>query len=285
MIQQALAGLVAGGAYAALAVCIVVLYRMVGVLNFAQSGIGALAATASLYAYRSLELDVYSANLVAVLAGAVLGGLIGLIMSRFFLETSVATRSTVTIGFLVMSLAIGTRILDGSAYTFPDAFAGKSVQMFGTGVPLGSLMEVAGALLLAFGVGVFLDRTRTGAELRAMAERPITAQLLGIKVRRLTVLVWAFTGAVSTLAVLFVLPTSTTSFPPLAYMTVYALGAALLGFLQNLVIAALGGLAIGMLQSVVLMTPVGVYAQAIPFVIIIVVMVWWRRGDVWSESR
>jgi branched-chain amino acid transport system permease protein len=271
MIQQALAGLVAGGAYAALAVCIVLMYRMLGVLNFAQAGIGALAATTSLYAFRTLGLDVYTSILVSILAGAVLGAALGLI--------------TVTIGFLVMTLAIGTRILDGKAFNFPDAFAGKSVVLFGTGVPLGSLVEVAASVLLALGVEQFLARTRVGAELRAMSERPITAQLLGVRVRRLTVMVWAFAGAVSTMAVIFVLPTSTTSFPPLAYMAIYALGGALLGLLQSLTFAALGGIFIGMVQSITLATPIGQYAQAIPFVIIIVVMVWWRRGDVWSEKR
>lgn len=285
MIQQALAGLVAGGAYAGIAVCIVLMYRMLGVLNFAQSGIGALAATVSLYAFRDLGLGVYPSVLMAIAAGALLGGLLGLLMARFFLESTVVTRSTVTIAFLVMTLAIGTRILDGSAYNFPDAFAGQSLILFGTGVPVGSLIEVAAAILLAMGVGQFLTRTRTGASLRAMSERPITAQLLGIPVKRLTVMVWAFSGAVSTLAVLFVLPTSTTSFPPLAYMTIYALGAALLGLLQSLTMAAIGGVLIGMLQSVVLATPAGQYAQAVPFVIIILVMVWWSKGDVWSERR
>lgn len=285
MIQQALAGLVAGGAYAGIAVGIVLMYRMLGVLNFALSGIGALAATVSLYAFRDLGLGVWPSVLLSIAAGAGLGGLLGLVMARFFLESTITTRSTVTIAMLVMTLAIGTRILDGRAYNFPDAFSGRSVVLFGTGVPLGSLFEVAGAILLALGVGAFLQRTRTGASLRAMSERPITAQLLGIPVKRLTVLVWAFSGAVATLAVLFVLPTSTTSFPPLAYMTVYALGAALLGLLQSLTVAALGGVAIGMLQSVVLTTPAGQYAQAVPFVIIILVMVWWKKGDVWSEKR
>jgi branched-subunit amino acid ABC-type transport system permease component len=52
-----------------------------------------------------------------------------------------------------------------------------------------------------------------------------------------------------------------------------------------MVVAALGGIAIGMLQSIILTTAWGRYANAIPFVIIIVIMVWWRRRDVWSEAR
>ena len=285
MIQQALGGLVEGGAYAALAVCIVLMYQMLGVLNFAQSGFGALAACVSLYAFKNLGWGAWPATIVAVLAGVVLGGVVGAVMARFFLETTVVTRSTVTIAFLVATIAIGDHILNGAAYNFPDVFSGSSVQIAGTGVPIGSLIEVGGALLLAVLVEVFLRRTNLGAQLRAMSERPTTAQLLGIRVRWLTVAVWGFAGAVSTMAVMFVLPTSTTSFPPLAYLSIYALGAALLGLLRNMIVAAVGGIAIGMAQSIALAGSFGRYAQAIPFVIIIVVMVWWRRRDVWSEAR
>jgi branched-chain amino acid transport system permease protein len=285
MIQQALGGLVEGGAYAALAVCIVLMYQMLGVLNFAQSSIGALGSCVSLYAFQSWGWSAWPATILAVVSGGVLGALLGLLMARFFLETSVVTRSTVTIAFMVAIIAVGDHILNGSAYNFPDVFSGRSVSLFNTGVPIGALIEVGGALVLAVAVEVFLRRTRIGAQLRAMSERPTTAQLLGIRVRRLTVLVWAFAGAISTMAVMFVLPTSTTSFPPLAYLTVYALGAALLGLLRNMIVAALGGIAIGMVQSITLTDSFGRYAQAIPFVIIIVVMVWWRRRDVWSEAR
>jgi branched-chain amino acid transport system permease protein len=285
MIQQALGGLVAGGAFALIAVCLVLMYQMLGVLNFAQSALGALAACASLFALTKLHWGPWPSTVLAVACGAVVSALVGLVMARFFLETSVVTRSTVTIAFLVGVIAIGNHILNGKTYTFPNTLSGSSVSLFGTGVPIGSLVEAGGAVLLAVLVTLLLKRTHLGAQLRAMSERPTTAQLLGIRVRRLTVLVWAFAGAVSTIAVMFVLPTSTTSFPPLGYLTLFALGAALLGLLQNMIVAALGGIAIGMLESIVLTTALGRYAQAIPFVIIILVMIWWRRSDVWSEAR
>ena len=51
MIQSAVAGLISGGAYALLGVCIVLLYRMVGVLNIAQAAIGCLGAYTMLVLY------------------------------------------------------------------------------------------------------------------------------------------------------------------------------------------------------------------------------------------
>jgi branched-chain amino acid transport system permease protein len=285
MVAEILAGLVPGGVYAALAVCIVLMYQMLGVVNLALSATGALAACTSLLCVRWLGLTPGPSTVVAVLCGALIGVILGLLMVRYFLEASVELRTTVTIAMLVGIVALGDRILNGATYNFPNLFSGPSVEIFGTGVPIGSLVEVAVAVLLAVGVQVFLRTTHLGAQLRAMSERPITAGLLGIRVRTLTVAVWAFAGAVATIAVMVVLPTSTTSFPPLAYLVVYALGAALLGLMRNMVVAAVGGVLIGMLESIVQPSGIGRYTDAVPFAVIVLVMVWWRRRDVWSEAR
>jgi len=285
MVAEMLAGLVSGGVYAALAVCIVLMYQMLGVVNLALSAMGALAACMSLLCVRWFGLGPGPSTVVAVLCGALIGVVLGLLMVRYFLEASVELRTTVTIAILVGFIALGDRILNGATYNFPNLFAGPSVEIFGTGVPIGSLIEVVVAVLLAVGVQVFLRTTHLGAQLRAMSERPITAGLLAIRVRTLTVAVWAFVGAIATIAVMVVLPTSTTSFPPLAYLVVFALGAALLGLLRNMIVAAVGGVLIGMLQSIVQPSSIGRYTDAVPFAVIVLVMVWWRRRDVWSEAR
>lgn len=285
MIDQLLAGLVSGGVFALLGVCLVVMYQIVGVLSFAQAGIGGLGACAALLLQDQWGWDALSATLGGIAAGMLLGALIGWLMARFFMDASIETRSTVTIGLLVTAMAIGNRILDGKTYRFPDLFRGATVQVGGIGLPVASVVETALALVLAIGIGLFLTRTRAGSQLRAMSQRPTTAQLLGIPVSRLTVAVWAFASGVSTLALLFVLPTSTTSFPTLAYMILGALAAALLGLLKHLILVAVGGLLIGMVQSVIIPTPLGNYTDAVPFLIIVVIMIYWRRKDVWSEAR
>jgi branched-chain amino acid transport system permease protein len=285
MVAEMLAGLVSGGVYAALAVCIVLMYQMLGVVNLALGAMGALAACMSLLCVRWFGLGPGPSTVVAVLCGALIGVILGLLMVRYFLEASVELRTTVTIAITVGFIAVGDRILNGATYNFPNLFSGPSVEIFGTGVPIGSLVEVVAAVLLAVGVQVFLRGTHLGAQLRAMSERPITAGLLGIRVRTLTVAVWAFASAIATIAVMVVLPTSTTSFPPLAYLVIFALGAALLGLMRNMIVAAVGGVLIGMLQSIVQPSGIGRYTDAVPFVVIVLVMVWWRRSDVWSEAR
>jgi branched-chain amino acid transport system permease protein len=207
MLEQAIGGFVAGGVYAALAVCLVLMYRMLAVLNFAQASIGALGACAALWAY-DRQWSVGASVGLGVLAGAALGAVLGLVMVRWFLDASIEVRSAVTIGFFVTADAVGNRILGGSAHTFPDLFGARTLKIADTGVPVGSLVECGGAILVALAIGVFLRRTRTGTLLRALSSRPTTAELLGVRVGILSVGVWTFAAAVSTLAILFVLPTS-----------------------------------------------------------------------------
>ena len=284
MFAQILAGLVAGGVYAALAVCLVLMYQMLGVLSFAQAGLGALGAC-SMLGFQALGLPAWLSVVLGLGVGALIGVVCGWLMARYFTESSVETRSAATVGFLVVSVAIGNRILNGATYSFPDPFNGATLSVAGQGVPLATLVEVALAFVLAVGVTFGLRKTFLGSQLRAMSERATTAQLLGVKVNALTILVWAFACAVSTLALVFVLPTSTTSFPPMAYLIVPATAAALLGLLQNMYLAAIGGLFMGIAESLVLASPFGRYAGALPFLIVVIVMTYWRRKDVWSEAR
>lgn len=285
LLEQILAGLVSGGVFALLGVCLVVMYQIVGVLSFAQAGVGGLGACAALLLQNQFGFSAIPATLGGIAAGMLLGAFVGWLMARFFMDASIETRSTVTIGLLVTIMAIGNRVLDGKTYRFPDLFNGATVHLGGIGLPVATVVETVLAFLLAIGVGLFLTRTRAGSQLRAMSQRPTTAQLLGIPVGRLTVAVWAFASGVSTLALLFVLPTSTTSFPTLAYMILGALAAALLGLLRHLLLVAVGGLAIGIIQSLVIPTPFGNYTDAVPFLIIMAIMIYWRRKDVWSEAR
>jgi branched-chain amino acid transport system permease protein len=286
MLQQAVAGLVSGGVFAAMGVCIVLMYRMLGVLNFALAAMGGLGASATLYTYGDHGWPTLPAVAVGLLAGALLGALLGVVMARWFVEASVEIRSTVTIGMLVTGLAIGNRILGGSAHKTPDLLGSGTITIAGTGIATGSLVEALGAVGLALALGAYLNNTRTGVMLRALSVRPTTAQLMGVPVNRLTIAVWGFAGLVATLAVLFVLPSSTSDFSNISLLILSSMAAALVGLLRNMLIAAIAGIAIGMLQSMALYwDSIARYSQAIPFVIIAIAMVWWRRKDVWAEAR
>jgi branched-chain amino acid transport system permease protein len=298
-ISQALGGLINGGVYAAIGVTVVFMYRMLGVVNFAQAAVGAIGGTTGLILYTDGWAALPSV-VIGLVAGTLLAAAIGWIMASVFIEDTVELKSTVTIGLFVAMLAVGNAILGGSPHKFPDLLGNASLQMSGIGVPIGSLVECGGAILLAVILGWLLKHTRAGLDLRALAARPITAQLMGIRVVPLTVAVWASGGFIATLAIMLVLNLSTNSFSPMASFIVPALAAALLGLFRSMTVTAFAGIGLGIAQSLLLTIEVGPanlgplsissinlgrYNNALPFLLIIVVLMWWRRKDVWADAR
>ena len=65
------------------------------------------------------------------------------------------------------------------------------------------------AAALTVGISAFLKRTRTGVRLRALSERPYTAEHLGIRTRSLATGMWATSGALATVAIIVIAPSRT----------------------------------------------------------------------------
>jgi branched-chain amino acid transport system permease protein len=285
VLQSAVAGSVAGGAYAALAVCLVVLYRVVGVLNFAQAAIGAFGAFV-MFSAHDHGFAYAPALLVGMLAGAALAGVVGVLMTTWFAEASPEVRSTVSIALLVAVLAAAFRIFGDSPRTVPELLPGVTVTIAGVVVTMSGIAAIVGAVAVALVVTLLLRRTRTGLLLRALSERPTTAELLGVAVRPLAVGVWAAAGAVSAAAVVVIAPSRGGDFLTLSLLILPALAAALIGVTWGLGAAAAAGIALGLLEALASSSDtIAPYKEALPFVVIAVVLLWSERHEVWDAAR
>lgn len=285
MIESTVSGLVTGSTYAILAVCVVVLYRLVGVLNFSQAALGALGA----YACYSL-LGAGLPWPLAVSAGLAFSGLIagcaGWVLARWFGEPSVTVRAVVAVVWLIVLLTLGFRLFGDSPRVMPSLVPEASFDLGGVRVSLTTVIALSATIVIAAGLSLLLRYSALGVRLQAVSERPVTVQLLGVNSRRLSVGVWAVTGVLSALALLLVAPTRNPTFETMAFFIVPALAAGLLGAFSNVWVAALGGLAIGAIEGAgARVAAVADYRGAIPFVIIVLALVWLRRREAWDAAR
>ena len=117
-------------------------------------------------------------------------------------------------------------------------------------VPVKSLLVIFTALLTLAALHLFVNRTRMGTAIRAVAQDPDTASLMGIPVNRVIALTFFVGGAMGGLAgVLFGLHYSLVNpysgfFPGLKAFT-----AAVLGGIGNIPGAMLGGMVLGLLEA------------------------------------
>jgi branched-chain amino acid transport system permease protein len=281
--QLAVAGLPSGAAYALIGVVLVLLARTAGVLNVAQTAIGAFGTYVLLEAV-SRDLPYALALMAGVLGGAAVGGLAGLVMATWFADHTLMIRSVVAIAFTVALMAIGGFLFGGTTIVVPPLFPGRTVELLGVDITYSALVVVASAVLLAAVTSVVLRSTGLGLVLRAVAERAITSELLGVRMRPLVAAMWAVTGGIAAYAVCLVAATVPSDFPSLTLLVVPALAAALIGRLRSVWLTVAGGLLIGIVQSLLISVPaVADYRLVLPLFVIAAALLWYQRREVWDD--
>ncbi|MBR1177169.1 branched-chain amino acid ABC transporter permease [Bradyrhizobium sp. KB893862 SZCCT0404] len=282
----AVAGLVAGGTYALLGVCAVFTYRLVAVVDF----VGAAIGTAGAFAFAmsaELGLPLWSCTLAGIVVGGVVGGAVGWIMTHWFADAAASTKAAVAVALLVGLAAIGLRITGGQhPHAFPVLFEGSAFRLAGVEITNASLATLILALLFTLGADLFLSRSHVGLQLRALSERPMAAELIGIPVRNLSLCVWVVGGAATAFALILIAPQRAPNFLALSLLVVPALAAALIGFFRDFWATLAGGIAMGVMEGITAATPgLGEYRAAVPFLVILCVLLWSQRGVRFDDAR
>ncbi|MCX2748361.1 branched-chain amino acid ABC transporter permease [Arthrobacter sp. MI7-26] len=285
MLQGASAGLAAGGLYAVIAVCLTLMARLVRVVNFSQVAIGMFAAYLAVI-FAEQHLPQWAATAAGVCVGAVVSGLIGWIIAQWLPEAGIGARSAVSVASLLLLVSLSFILFGSKPKTFKSLLPGPAFSMGNVVVTQVTVVMVALALAVAVGCHVLLTKSKIGTKLRALSERPTTAELLGVPAKGLSIAVWAGTGLISAAAVSIVAPTQTNDPISLSFIIVPASAAALLGGFRRLDLAVVGGLALGMLQGALAQfEQMSVLRYWVPFLIIVVFLLWAERKEVWDVAR
>ncbi|QDC00449.1 branched-chain amino acid ABC transporter permease [Mesorhizobium sp. 8] len=286
LLTSAVAGLTAGGTYALLGVCAVFTYRLVSVVNFTGAAIGT-AGTFALIALTEAGYPTWPSVFAGILVGTFVGVAIGTIMTRWFAESSASTKAAVTVALLVGLIAVGLRLTGGQhPHVMPELFPGSAFRMAGVEVTFASVLTIGLAVLFTVLSDLFLNRTHVGLHLRALSDRPMAAELLGVKVQLLSLLVWGLTGAFTTFALMIIAPQRSPNFMTLSLLVVPALAAALVGLFRSFWLTLAGGILLGVIEGMAsTVDSISQYRSAIPFLVVLAVLLWSQREARWDDAR
>jgi branched-chain amino acid transport system permease protein len=304
-------GIVLGFMYALIALGYTMVYGVLEFINFAHSEIFVLGAFVGVEILLLLEsagqlatfhpafvllLVIGSAMLVSGLAAAALervayrpleGGprlvaLISAIGASFFLQDALR---------LFESLWRNTFYLTYPTLDLLDTIVSLGFNVI---VPVKSLLVIFTALLTLAALHLFVNRTRVGTAIRAVAQDPDTAALMGIPVNRVIALTFFVGGAMGGLAgVLFGLHYSLVN-PYSGFVPgLKAFTAAVLGGIGNIPGAMLGGMFLGFLEafaasylSILTDGAFGAeYKDVFAFVALILVLIFRPRGLLGEKVR
>ena len=251
--QGVLSGLVTGSVYALLAIAIVAVFKTTDVPNFAQGEIFMMAGYVALMLLLVAHLPyalVIPLTLVIVAGGTALFQRV--VMERVTGSKGVGVQLVIaTLGFayalkgLVRQTGLGDtpRSLPSLVSSDPVLIGDAALTRLDVAI---FMVSMAVMLLLYF----MFSRTRIGKAMRAVGMNPRAAQIVGIRLSRIRMMVWAMSGLISAVAALLITPKVLIT-PDIAHIAILAYAAAIVGGFTSLPGAVLGGLLIGVVENLV----------------------------------
>jgi branched-chain amino acid transport system permease protein len=246
-LHQVLAGLATGGIYASLALALVMIYQATHLVNFAQ---GEMAMFATYFAWSLINagMPYWPAFLLTVVFAFVLGVVIERVIIRPVENAPVLAVVVVFIALLVILNSVTGWIFSYTIKTFPSPFPTEPI--FGNYITShggGAIGVTLVVLLLLF---LFFRFTPLGLAMRAAAQNPDSARLVGIRVGWMLALGWGLAAAIGSVAGMMVAPIVFLDPNMMGGVLLYAFAAALVGGIDNPAGAVFGGFLVGVLENV-----------------------------------
>ncbi|SCK43575.1 branched-chain amino acid transport system permease protein [Variovorax sp. HW608] len=250
--QGVLSGLVTGSVYALLAIAIVAVFKTTDVPNFAQGEIfmaGGYIALMLLAANLSYAL-VIPLTLVAVAALAALFQRV--VMERVTQSKGVGVQfviATLGLAYALKGLVRQTGLGD-TPRSLPSLFPSDPVLIGDAALTWLDIAIFATSVVTMLLIYLMFNKTRIGKAMRAVGMNPRAAQIVGIRLSRIRMMVWALSGLISALAALLITPKILIT-PDIAHIAILAYAAAIVGGFNSLPGAVLGGLIVGVIENLV----------------------------------
>jgi branched-chain amino acid transport system permease protein len=247
LLHQIFSGLANGCIYGSVALALVMIYQATHHLNFAQ---GEMATFSTFIAWALIDKgfgywSAFGITLVVSFAG---GLLIQRIILRPVERAPILTNVIVFIGLLVIFNSVAGWLFDYTVKAFPSPFAQKGMLAtpYFSAHEMGTLLVMLAVLSVLY---AFFRFTPVGLAMRAAAQNPDSARLVGIRVSWMLAVGWGLAAAIGAVAGMMVAPSVFLDPSMMSGILLYGFAAALLGGIDNPVAAVAGGLIVGVLEN------------------------------------
>lgn len=250
LLQNTLDGLAAGVSYAMLALGFTLIFGVLRRVNLAYGPaimLGCYAAT-WVHLHHGAGLLVLAA--VAVGATMLAGAYVERLCFAPHRRGSAIAAMVASFALWMQLEELATLALPRHLYAFPALGAGAPLEFGGVVIRAETLVAAGLALGVAFALHWILYRTKFGLAVRALIDSPAAAELSGIDVPRVLMLVFALASAIGGAAGFLIATTHEQVTPMLGmWSTLKGLLAMMLGGLGSLPGAIAGGLALGIVEA------------------------------------
>jgi branched-chain amino acid transport system permease protein len=258
-IQQIFNGLVLGSMYALIALGYTMVYGVLNLINFAHGDVLMIGAMVGLTILKGVNAVAPGLPGIVKLIIAIVGAIpvcaaVNMLIERVAyrkLRNAPRLAPLITaIGVSILLQTFAMMIWGRSPIPFPQVMPSDPVHIFGALVSPTQLMLLVLATASMIGLLLLVEKTKMGRAMRATAENPRVAGLMGVDANRVIVVTFAVGAALAAVAgVMWGATYSSAQFAMGFLPGLKAFSAAVLGGIGNIYGAMVGGLLLGIIES------------------------------------
>ncbi|TCB98011.1 branched-chain amino acid ABC transporter permease [Micromonospora zingiberis] len=289
-------GLTVGAIYALVALGYTLVYGVLRLINFAHSEVFIAGAFAAIWGWAAFGLDRDSVVsgfgsimlylLVGALIAAVASAGTATVIERVAYRP-LRKRNAPPLAFLITAIGASIAIAEAfGIYTRRLPVGAPTVvkndvlfEVFGAEVTVVQLLVIGSALAMMVALDLFINRSRIGRGIRAVAQDQNTAALMGINKDRIILVVFIIGGAMAGVAgMLYDIRIGTLTYSVGFLLGLKAFTAAVLGGIGNLRGALLGGLLLGLVENYASALFGANWKDLVAFVVLVVLLMFRPTG-------
>ncbi len=272
LVQLLIYGIVLGSILALGAIGVSLVFGILRFAHFAHGDLMTLGAFFAFSFYVGLALPMPVAFVFACAATALTAVVIDALVYRRLRRTSPVILLISSFGMALILRSL-VQLIWGPSNQVYDPGIQFPYLIWGLRIKPDQVTIIVGALVLVTGLHLFLQRTRIGKAMRAMADNIDLARIVGIDTERVVIWTWLIAGAMAAAAGIF-LAIDTRLHPIMGWrLLLPVFAAAIVGGIGRPYGAIAGGLVIGIAQefSTLVLSPS--YKTAVAFGLMVVVLI------------
>ncbi|WP_030489057.1 branched-chain amino acid ABC transporter permease [Micromonospora chokoriensis] len=289
-------GLVQGAIYALIALGYTLVYGVLRLINFAHSEVFMIGTFGAIWTWAAFGLDSNSGApsvgrallliALAIVAAALLSGSVALLI-EVTAYRPLRRRNAPPLAFLITAIGASYALMElmgtltqrrqvGSPALLPSD---TLFSIGGWSITPVQMLTLSVAIVMMVGLDWFVNRTRFGKGIRAVAQDANTAALMGVNKSRVIALVFVLGGLMAGVAAVFSdMKSGNTRYNIGFLLGLKAFSAAVLGGIGNLRGAAIGGVLLGLVENYGSALFGSQWRDLIAFVVLIVLLMFRPTG-------
>lgn len=277
-------GLLTGALYALIGMGLALIFGVMRIVNFAHGAFLMIGMYATWVLFDKLKINPY----VGFLPAAFFLFAFGYLVYKSLIHP---VRNQSHFMHILMTTGISLILMDTVQLSFGADYHQSNIELVNRTFRFGpftanaaSVLSFAIAAVFAVGLTLFVNKSRTGQALRAIAQNPSVAPLMGINVSRIQAFSFALGISLAGVAgglllpALYLFPSVGEEFTTKAFVIV------VLGGMGSIEGAALGGLLLGVAESLTSFYAGNQWALPVDFVIFLLVLSF-KPGGIFGRQR